>query len=124
MNGLTNILSKLYVAEKKKKKLTRFSLSNCNFDLLDFLWKDGFIHGYSRVEEGGKITVFLKYFHSGGGFFSNIIFLKKQKISLQGLKSLSVLDKNYYYLVWTTKGILSTDCCVKVGIGGYLIARF
>ena len=122
-NSSADILSKLYVAEKKKKKLTVFSFSNCNIDLLNFLWKDGFIYGYSRAD-GGKITVFLKYFHSGGGFFSNLIFLKKQKVSLQGLKNLSVLDKNSYYLVQTSKGILSANYCVKIGIGGYLIARF
>jgi ribosomal protein S8 len=74
--------------------------------------------------DDGKAIVFLKYFNSGSGFFSNLVFLKKQKVLLHGLKNLSVLHKNYYYLVLTSKGILSSQQCVSKNISGFLIARF
>jgi ribosomal protein S8 len=119
--SLTNTLSSLYVAEKKGKKLMMFDSLNCNFDLLNFLWRNGFIYGYER-SSGRKATVFLKHTHSRG-FFSNIIFLKKQKVSLQELKNLLFLHKNYYYLIWTSEGIISGNNCVLKNMGGYLIAR-
>ena len=121
--NLTSVLSGIYVAEKKKKKLIVFSILNCNFDLLNFLWKGGFIYGYAVTEEG-TVNIFLKYSHSGNGFFSNIVFLKKQKVSLRELKSLSVLHKNYCYLVLTSKGILSIGHCLERNMSGYLIVRF
>lgn len=121
--NLTNILSRLYVAEKKKKKLIVVYTSNGDYGLLSLLWKDGFIYGYSRIHEG-KAIVFLKYFNSGSGFFLNLIFLKKRKVLLSELKNLSVLHKNYYYLVLTSKGILSGQRCVNTNTSGFLIARF
>jgi len=122
MNNLTNILSKLCVAEKKKKKVIVISSSNYSRDLLNRLWKDGFIYGYSHIE--GKITIFLKYFNSGSGLLSNILFFKTHKISLHKLQILSSINKNSYYLVWTTSGILSHKDCLIKNIGGFLIARF
>jgi ribosomal protein S8 len=121
MNNLTHILSKLHVAEKKKKKMIVFSSSNCSIDLLNLLWKDGFIYGYSNIE--GKIIIFLKYFNSGSGLLSNVLFLKKQKVSLHKLQTLSIINKNSYYLVWTTDGILSHKDCLIKNISGFLIAR-
>lgn len=122
-SNLTNIISRLYVAEKKKKKLIVFSKLNCNFDLLNLLWKNGFIYGYNCTEEG-KVTVFLKYLQSGAGLFSKVVFLKKQKVSLRQLKSLYALNKNDCYLVLTSTGVSSVDHCISGNISGYLIARF
>jgi ribosomal protein S8 len=121
-SNLTNILSRLYVAEKKKKKLIVFSKLNCNFDLLNLLWKNGFIYGYNCTAEG-KVTVFLKYLQSGVGLFSKVVCLKKQKVSLRQLKSLYTLNKNDYYLVLTSTGVSSIDHCISVNISGFLIAR-
>jgi ribosomal protein S8 len=65
----------------------------------------------------------LKYSLLGVGFFSNITFLKKQEASLRKIKSLSVANKNYYYLVLTSKGVVSADRCIAYKTGGFLIAR-
>ena len=119
-SNITNSLSRFYVAEKTGKKLIILNSSNCSFALLNTLWKDGFIYGYEQVKFG-KINVFLKHYHSGG--FSNIIFLKKQKVSLKEIKSLLYLNKNYYYLILTSRGVLSGNQCVIKNLGGSLIAR-
>lgn len=118
--SLTDNLSRLFVAEKKGKKVIIVSSRICNFDLLNFLWRGGFIYGYEHT--GMKVNVFLKHSHSVV-FFSNLIFFKKQKVSAQELKNLLFLHKNYYYLIWTSEGILSGNCCARKNMGGYLIAR-
>ena len=120
-NTLSNLLSKLYIAEKKNKKLIILNSSTYNLALLNILWRDGFIYGYEKTYVN-KINVFLKHGNSFG-YFSNIIFLKKQKVCLKELKHILSFNKNSYYLVLTSKGILSGYYCISKNIGGYLIAK-
>lgn len=121
-NRLSNNLSRLYIAEKRGKKLITFNNSDYNLDLLNFLWRDGFIYGYKKIGDNA-VDVFLKPFNSVG-FFSKIVFLKKNRVALPELKQLLRTNKNYYYLIWTSRGIMSGKYCVSKNMGGFLIAYF
>lgn len=119
--NLINILSKLWVAEKKKKKLIVLVFKKRSVHLLEFLWKEGFIYGYRK--KNLKLIIFLKYFHRGLGFFSSLVFTKVKKISTKKIKSLSLLNKNSVYLILTSKGLFSNNKCLKLNISGYLLCR-
>lgn len=119
--SLKDILSKLKVAGKKKKKLIILTTNSFGFNLLNFLWREGFIYGYYRT--GFQATVFLKYFFSGSDFFSRLIFFNLKFVSWKKIKLLAFFNKNSFCFVWTVQGIFSFEFCIKKKLGGYVIGQ-
>lgn len=90
--------------------------------LLNFLWKKGFIFGYRK--EGFKVIIYLKYYQNGSGFFFNFIYLGWTKVSLIKLKKISILNNNDFFIIMTSKGLLTIKESVKAKEGGYLLGKF
>lgn len=68
--------------------------------------------------------IYLKYYQTGIGFFSNFNFLGGTKISLLKLKKIVLLNNNDFYIIMTSKGLLSIKESIKVQVGGYLLGKF
>lgn len=120
INKFKFLLSKIRVAQLSKKITLKVKIISVDLVILDALWKNGLIYGYSKVQD--SCTIFLRYNLQGLGILNSIFFLKL-KLTNKQVKTLITLDPNYIYLVLTNKGIFIRSINTLVKDGGKLIAR-
>jgi hypothetical protein len=100
-NKFKLLLSKIIIAQCKKKKKLKLKSLSVDLVLLNILWKIGIIYGYTKTDIG--CIIFLKYSLSGGMLspdaFSYLKLTKKQ------LNMLFVLNPNVTYMLLSFKGI-------------------
>jgi len=119
VNNFKSLLSKLFIAKKQNKIKVKIYLEKKDICLLDFLWIQGFIYGYTKIDL--KVyCIFLKP-NVDNFMFQDLIFLKGY-VNVHKLKSLSYREKNKIFIVKTLKGVFSNKVCIKKGLGGYLLA--
>jgi small subunit ribosomal protein S8 len=92
--------------------------------ILDLLYLEGFIRGYS-LEKENKIKVLLKYALDGKAVLRKIIILSKPGrkifVSSKSLWLLDVVKGSGCFFLTTSKGFMSLKKALKYGIGGELI---
>nr|QWE50988.1 ribosomal protein S8 [Phaeophyceae sp.] len=90
--------------------------------VLDLLWKENMIRGYSRGE-GGKITVLLRYFEESPACTSLIVLTRPRDRLYISLLDLVRLEDTFGVIILsTTSGILTSQGAIRSGKGGELLA--
>lgn len=121
-NQAKSILSKLAIASNNNKSTVVIKQKKNISNLLIFLWKEGYILGYTLKNKGYYI-IYLKPI-----FVKNIAlknkFYKNNYISHKDSKNLFFLQKNSSFLIKTQLGFTSIQVCKKRGLGGELISKF
>lgn len=120
LNGLKNIISKIVIANQKNKLGVCVSIKKNELKLIEYLWLNGFIYGYSKINHN-YYYIFLKYVKSNT-IFKKVNYCNKKK-SYKQLKLLNRLSKNNFCFIKTVKGIYSQKESIKKGIGGYVFAE-
>mgnify|MGYP000205443760 CR=1 FL=1 len=120
LNKFKLILSKLMVAQKNKKFFVQVQNNKLNYFLLNFLWDEGFIHGYFLFRR--NLIVFFKVPKTDFSLLENIIFLKGS-YSSSFFKNLDFLEKKIVVFVVNDKGIFLHSHLVKLGLGGFQLSK-
>jgi len=121
INKIKLLLAKIKIAQLSYKKFLKVSIFSMDLILLNKLWANGFIYGYSKINN--LFIILLKYNLRGLGILKSIIFLNSN-LSQKKLLSILKLDPFYTYVVMTTKGIMFYSINnLKVNCGGVLIAK-
>ena len=89
--------------------------------LLNVLWKEGFIYGYSQIQQ--FYFLFLKYNSQGIGVLSHVTFLLLP-ITKKQLNNCKLIDPYCNYLVFTSKGLkLYFQGGLTIYTGGLILAK-
>nr|YP_011007933.1 ribosomal protein S8 [Chorda asiatica]QWK44401.1 ribosomal protein S8 [Chorda asiatica]WBP69764.1 ribosomal protein S8 [Chorda asiatica] len=90
--------------------------------VLDILWKERLIKGYTKTNEG-VITVFLRY-DEGLPICTRLVVLSRPRDRLYlSLLDLSRVSKDFGVLILSTpKGIMTSQEAVRKGEGGEILA--
>lgn len=117
---IKNLLARIVRAQfQKKKKLKVLNIPGQK-KILGFLWKKGYILGYTT--NGKDCSIILKQHEANYNLFRNLTF-KDQIIKRTELLSTHTLEKNTRAIILTNKGIFLSDGIVKKGHGGKLLAK-
>ena len=121
INKIKNSLSQIIIAVKLKKKIIKFKASKCNQAILETLWIEGFIYGYSKSKKH-YFKVFLKYSERGFCLLQNLIFCNKS-IYYSKLINLLNVEKNLYVFIITEKGFFFITSCLENRVGGFIVLK-
>ena len=90
--------------------------------VLDILWKENLIKGYTKTNEG-IITVFLRY-HDGSPICTRLVIISRPRDRIYlSLVDLARLSNDFGVLILsTTKGIMTHEQCIRKGEGGEILA--
>merc|ERR1712096_36287 len=116
-----NSLSKIITSLKLNKQLLYFKSCKNNRRILDVLWIEGFIYGYS-IYKKGILKVFLKYSEKGIRLLDNLVYSNKN-IYYKNLKKLLILEVNLYIFMITEKGFFFFVNCLKNRMGGFILLK-
>lgn len=127
---VTNILNDSYVRIKNGYQLGLDSIlilrSKKVIRVLDVLYLEGFIRGYSLdTSDKGKINVLLKYSSEGRGSLKNIKGIsrsgKRVYVSIATLWNMNSRSNLGCYILSTSKGVMSLKHALKFNVGGELL---
>ncbi len=121
-NKFKLVLSKIKIAQCNYKKILKLKISSIDFILLNILWKEGFIFGYSKIKQ--FYFIFLKYNLQGIGLLSSIDFMLIL-VTKKELNNFKLIDPLCNFLVMTSKGLkLYFQKNLLADNGGFLLAKF
>ena len=120
LGSFKSLLSKIVIAQNKNKVRLTIKVYKKNLGLLDFLWKQGYIYGYTKVSVS-CYCILLKY-GRGLHLFKNLIFMQRQ-LCQKDISALSFGDKNRMFFIKTTHGILAQKVCIDAGLGGSVFVK-
>nr|YP_011008108.1 ribosomal protein S8 [Ecklonia cava]WBP69974.1 ribosomal protein S8 [Ecklonia cava]WBP70009.1 ribosomal protein S8 [Ecklonia cava subsp. stolonifera] len=91
-------------------------------NVLDILWKENLIKGYTKTNEG-FITVLLRYYN-GSPVCTRLVVISRPRDRIYlSLLDISRLSNNFGVLILsTTKGIMTNEHCIRKGEGGEVLA--
>ena len=90
--------------------------------ILDLLWKENLIRGYTKTNKG-VVTVFLRY-HDGSPICTRLTILSRprDRLYLSLLDLSRVLDDFGVLILSTPKGIMTAEKAIRKGEGGEILA--
>lgn len=99
-----------------------FKVIGFSTEILDILWKENFIRGYSITSED-YVRVFLRYYQ-GSPVCTQLTVISSSHHRLYfSLLDLSRLADDFGVLIISTpKGIMTADNAVRIGEGGEVLA--
>ena len=115
---LWNMFISIKNAQMAKKGIIFISEKKICESFLKILWDEGFISGYSVMNN--KIKVFLKYTKTGQPTINSLKFISKpgQRI-YYSIKQIWKLDSSKLFIIFSTnKGLKSINQCKKHNLGG------
>lgn len=115
-----NLISKINYAIKKNKKVLVITFFKRYKNVLDCLWKDGFIYGYSYSNK--YFSIFLKHTKSKLKT-ANLSSCKKNNFKCYDLILQNLKEKHTIILLKTNLGFISNKVSIKKGLGGQIISR-
>lgn len=124
---LLNMLNNIKNGQKSKKAFILQKKTSSQILMLNELWKEGFILGYKIINLKKKLQylkIFLKYYSSKNLPVINsiITFTKPGKKAYCSVKNLWKLNSHIGVIfVSTNKGILKSNECKRLGVGGELL---
>ena len=122
---LSNLLSNLKICFKKKKVVLLQKQSKIIIEVLNSLWDEKVIAGY-QILNNGFLKVYLKYTRSGKSFIRNFFLVSKpgRRITLSANnKLLFKSQKNFFYFIKTTAGVVSHEKAILKNIGGEVLFK-
>jgi len=120
MSNLANLISGLRNGSLAKKAKIIQQYSKKNINILNILIKEGFIKNY--IIEEKKIIIFLKY-KNNKSIIKEIIYIKNKEKNIYIKNKDLYKIKSKFFLLSTTKGILTVMEAKKLNIGGKLLCR-
>ena len=120
-NKLKDCLVKIKVAQYEKKKIVLVKVSSVNLNLLDMLWKEGFIFGYTLTNKFYQI--YLKYNSCGVGVLESLLLIN-YTTPKNTLKKWLLLEPYTSYIVLCDKNqvqLFPSNTLLKTG--GKIIAK-
>ena len=113
---LYNLISKIKNGQIVRKAfIFHENVKTCR-RLLDILWDEGFILGYTSLSDSNKLKIYLKY-KDGNPVINNIKVISKP--SLRVYYSVRQLSRIEAFLILTTsKGLKTILECKRKNIGG------
>jgi hypothetical protein len=109
------LLSKIIVAQQSQKKILKLKFFCVDLIFLNFLWKNGIIYGYNKINNGYNII--LNFNSASFGCFIH------NKLTKKKIKTLIILNPNDSYIFLTYKDISIPSKKSLVSDGGLLIAK-
>nr|QWK44785.1 ribosomal protein S8 [Postelsia palmaeformis] len=90
--------------------------------VLNILWKENLIKGYTKTNEG-IVTVFLRY-HDGSPICTRLVIISRprDRIYLSVLDIARLSDDFGVLILSTPKGIMAHEQCICKGVGGEVLA--
>lgn len=120
INKIKLILSKIKVAQLQQKKTLTYKSVLFDQVVLNVLWKNGYIYGYTKNKY--SVTIFLRYSLRGTGTL-NLMQIFSTKLTSKQISSLTLLDPYYSYLVFVNNKVyIRSICDLSIG-GATLIAK-
>ena len=121
-NKFKSVLSKIKIAQHNYKKILKLKFLTIDLILLNILWREGFIYGYSKIKQ--FYFIFLKYNLQGVGLLSFLNFMLIS-VTKKQLNNLKLINPHCNFLVLTNSGLrLYFHNNLVVGNGGFLLAKF
>ena len=105
--------------QNSKKSFIYVSSNSINISLLNILWEEGFINGFSSKNK--KFKVFLKY-NNSNSLISYVRFFSKPSMNVYITSNMlwKLNDKLGVFVLSTDKGLLSLKECKRSNLGGIL----
>nr|YP_009683999.1 ribosomal protein S8 [Lessonia spicata]QDP13823.1 ribosomal protein S8 [Lessonia spicata]QWK44632.1 ribosomal protein S8 [Lessonia spicata] len=90
--------------------------------VLDILWKENLIKGYTKTKDG-VITVFLRYYN-GFPICTRLVVISRPRDRIYiSLLDLARLSNEFGVLILSTsQGIMTNKQCIRKGEGGEILA--
>lgn len=114
------LISNLKICLKKKKLVLLQKRSKMVIQVLNALWDEKLILGY-KVLNKNFVKIYLKFDNSGNpvikDFFLISTFSRKRYMRVSDIKSNNI-QKNYFFFLNTSKGILSHEKALIKKVGG------
>ena len=114
-NKFKLLLSKIVVAQQKKKKNLKVKIVFADLHFLNVLWKNGIIYGYNKISIGYNIIL-------KDNLVSFDCFMRN-KLTKKKLKTLLILNPNDSYIFVTYKGIFISSKKSLITNGGSLVFK-
>lgn len=106
----------------KKKHVKIYKFNNFSLNVLNFLYKNGYILTYNFDSNTNCINIFLKYYRGKSAFSTLYIISKVHKNVYVTVDLLAKYQNNLgTFVISTSKGILSLEQALKLNIGGKLL---
>jgi ribosomal protein S8 len=107
--------------QKSNKSFVINQKNNLSVSLLNILWKEGFILGYT-VEEKNKLKIFLKYKNSNSVLkYIKVLSKPSNKFYFSSNKLWKLKTNFGTAIVSTCKGFKTLNECKKLNLGGELL---
>jgi small subunit ribosomal protein S8 len=117
---LWHMVNNIKNGQKSKKSFVINKRNNLSISLLNVLWKEGFILGYT-VEDKNKLKIFLKYKNSNSALkFIQVLSKPSKKIYFSSSKLWKLQINFGVAVISTSKGFLTLNECKRLNIGGEL----
>lgn len=120
--NLKNVLASIKLGYKLHKNKICISYFNLNcLIILNILYKNGYISGYSFDNLNNKITIYLKYIQNKSVIQYMCLFLNKTKYIYLTYPMLLEINKNFgCYVLSTHLGFMTSNDAIAKKIGGLL----
>jgi len=120
---IKNVITSIKNGYNSEEQYVKINYNLFTFNLLFFLYKEGYINGF--LKKNKKLLIYLKYKNDS---FNFLFFFKKFHINRKkSYISLNILKKNYrhsyLYVLTTTKGILNGTLAVHYKLGGLVLFK-
>ena len=118
--AVSNFLSKLKNASLIQKKKLVLDFHTSFLPLIEILYKEGRILSYNK--HGDKLIIHFRYFYNLNSLKKiKLISTISKQVYLNKFDIYKILEKNKLLVFSTSKGLLTSTDCKKLGIGGIFI---
>jgi ribosomal protein S8 len=118
------LLAQIKINLKKKKTVLLQKKTKIIIELLNALWDEKIIYGYSLLKSN-FVKVFLKFNKVGKSLIQKINLFstagRHVYMSIYDIKNLSRTNKNFFFFFSTSKGILSQKKASALNLGGEIL---
>lgn len=117
---MLSIIKNGYHLKKKQVKIYKFN--NFSLNVLNFLYRNGYILTYNFDNTQNCINIFLKYYKGKAAFSTLYLISKVHKNIYVNVDLLSKYQNSLgTFVISTSKGILNLEQALKLNIGGKLL---
>ena len=125
---LAEFVTRMRVASKSHWKSVKILKSNFILQIINLLYKEGFIRGFLILKNEDNILVFLKYYKNKASYYSLFLISKPGRRVYWSLDFLSRKNSEHnlggFYIISTTKGLMtSTGIMLGARITGEVLLK-
>jgi ribosomal protein S8 len=118
------LLAQIKINLKKKKTVLLQKKTRIIIELLNALWDEKIIYGYS-ILKSDFVKIFLKFNKAGKSLIQQINSFstkgRRVHMSIQEIQNLNKIKKNFFFFFSTSVGILSHKKALALNLGGEIL---